>query len=196
MAINKVVYGGNTLIDLTADTAVASDVLSGKTFHDKSGASVTGTCTFDADTKDATVNASEMLQGKTAYKNGSKVTGSMPNRGGVTGTISSKDEEYTIQNGYHDGSGKVGVSSTEKAKIIPGNIKEGVVLLGVTGTCSPASEITAQAKEITPLASWSADQVVLPDEDYDYLSQVTVKKIPYVETENTAGGITVTIGAA
>lgn len=50
-----------------------------------------------------------------------------------------------------------------------------------------------QAKEVTPSAS---EQVVLPDSDdgYNYLSQVTVKAIPYVESENTAGGITVTIG--
>jgi hypothetical protein len=41
--INKVVYGNDTLIDLTADTVTASDVLSGVTFHTRSGASATGT---------------------------------------------------------------------------------------------------------------------------------------------------------
>lgn len=43
MAINKVVFKTETLIDLTSDTAVASDVAEGKTFHDASGALVTGT---------------------------------------------------------------------------------------------------------------------------------------------------------
>ena len=38
MAINKVVYGGNVLIDLTADTITADKILDGYTAHDKSGA--------------------------------------------------------------------------------------------------------------------------------------------------------------
>ena len=46
---NKVIYGGEVIIDLTADTATASSVLVGSTFHDKSGAAVTGTCTYDSD---------------------------------------------------------------------------------------------------------------------------------------------------
>ena len=36
--VNKVEYDGQTLIDLTSDTATPSDVLSGVTFHDRSGA--------------------------------------------------------------------------------------------------------------------------------------------------------------
>ena len=42
MAINKVVYGNDTLIDLTEDTATADDVLNGKTFHLKNGVRATG----------------------------------------------------------------------------------------------------------------------------------------------------------
>lgn len=40
---NKIIYGNETLIDLTGDTATASDVLSGKTFHLASGLQATGT---------------------------------------------------------------------------------------------------------------------------------------------------------
>lgn len=43
MAVNKVVFGGETVIDLTADTVTAGKMLSGTTAHDKSGAKVTGT---------------------------------------------------------------------------------------------------------------------------------------------------------
>ena len=44
MAINKVIYGGETLIDLTGDTVTADKILSGFTAHDKGGEPITGTC--------------------------------------------------------------------------------------------------------------------------------------------------------
>ena len=191
MANNKVVLSsGEVLIDLTADTAEASSVLSGYTFHDKSGAAVTGTCTYDSDTSDATASVSEILSTKTAYARGAKLTGTMPNNGGVTGTISTKAGEYTVPQGYHDGSGKVSISSTEQAKIIEGNIKSGVSILGVTGTYSGES-VTAQSKSATPTF---ASQTILPDSGYDYLSQVDISAISVVYTPNSAGGNTVTIG--
>lgn len=192
--VNKVIYGGTTLIDLTGDTTTASDVLSGKKFHDKSGASVTGTCAYDADTSDATAGAAEILATKTAYVSGSKITGSMPNNGAVTGTITTKAGQYTIPQGYHDGSGKVGISSTEQAKIVATNIREGVQILGVTGTMSGSEDVHAQAKTVTPATT---AQTVTPDSPtYNYLSQVTVNAISYVETDNAAGGKTVTIAGA
>lgn len=43
MAVNKVNYNGNTLIDLTADTVTTSTLLSGVTAHDMSGKKITGT---------------------------------------------------------------------------------------------------------------------------------------------------------
>ena len=39
MAINKVIYGGETLIDLTGDTVTADKILSGFTAHDRGGGS-------------------------------------------------------------------------------------------------------------------------------------------------------------
>ena len=191
--VNKVIYGGNTLIDLTGDTVTADKILKNYKAHAASGAPITGTCTFDADTSDATATVAEILSGKTAYKNGSKLTGTMPNRGAVTGTISTVDGTYTIQNGYHDGSGTVGISSTEQAKIIASNIREGVEILGVTGTMSGQEDVHAQTKSVTPTV---AGLTVTPDTGYNYLSQVTVAAIPYTETDNAAGGKTVTIAAA
>lgn len=187
--INKVIFGGSTLIDLTGDTVDAAHLLSGSTAHDKSGATITGTCTYDSDTSDDTAAASEILAGKTAHARGAELTGTMPNNGAVTGTISTKSQQYTIAAGYHDGSGKVSIASAEQNKIIAGNIKSGVEILGVTGTYSGES-ISATAVNITPSTS---SQTILPPTGYDYISQANVAAISYVETDNSAGGKTATI---
>lgn len=191
MAISKVIYGDRTLLDLTGDTVVADKMLKGYTAHDKAGEPIVGTCTYDSDTQDATVNEAEILSGKTGYARGVQLTGSMPNNGAVTGVIESATGVYAIPQGYHDGSGKVSIDADEQAKLIPGNIKQGVTILGVVGSHEGGSVIKAQSKEITPSSS---AQTVLPDSGYDYLSQVKVLAIPYVESDNAAGGVTVTIG--
>ena len=188
---SKVVYGGEVLIDLTADTVKADKLLKGYTAHGADGETVTGTCTFDANTQDATATDAEILFGKTAYNKGAKITGKMPNNGEVNGKISKKDGTFTIPQGYHDGSGKVQIDATEQAKIIPGNIRDGVSILGVTGAMSGSEGIKAQSKSVTPSPQ---EQTVLPDSGYTHLSQVTVAAIPYAESNNSAGGVTVTIG--
>lgn len=189
--INKVIYDGNTLIDLTADTVEQAYVLDGYTFHDKSGAVLTGSCDYDADTSDATAQASEILATKTAYVNGAKVTGSMTNNGAVSGVITTKAQEYTVPTGFHDGSGKVKIDTTEQGKIIAGNIKSGVTILGVTGDYSGEAISVESNKNATPTSS---QQIITPSTGYDYLAQVTVAAIPYTESLNAAGGYTATIG--
>lgn len=101
MAHNKIVFGDETLIDLTQDTVNAGSMLAGKTAHDMAG---------------------------------NIITGNIPNNGNVDVAISHKDTVYTIPNGYHGGGGSVYISSEEKNKIIAGNIKSGVSILGTTGT--------------------------------------------------------------
>lgn len=192
MAVNKVIYGTQTLIDLTSDTVSADKMLTGITAHDKSGEVIAGTCDFDTNTQDATAAVAEILEGKTAYVRGQKLTGTMPNRAAVNGTISAVAEQYSIQNGFHDGSGKVGINPTEQAKIVAGNIKQGISILGVEGTYT-GEAAQAQSKTVTPTTE---QQVVQPDEGYDFLSSVTVQAIPYNESENPAGGTTVTIAGA
>ena len=187
--INKLVVGNETKFDLTADTVAADKLLKNITAHDKSGAHITGTCTYDADTQDATAAVAEILEGKTAYARGTKLTGTMPNKGAVSGTIATK-EAYTIPMGFHDGSGTVSIDATESAKIVAGNIKSGVTILGVEGTFA-GETVTAQTKSVTPTMS---AQTVLPDEGYDYLSQVSVAAIPVNYSDNAAGGQTCTIG--
>ena len=192
---NKIIVNGQTKIDLTSETVTAAKILEGYTAHDKSGAPITGSCTFDSDTTDATAVEGELLATKTAYINKTKVTGTMPNRGSVTGAISTVAGTYTIQNGYHDGSGSVAIDSTEQAKIVSTNIREGVTILGVNGSMTGTEDVVAGSPTVTPSFS---SQTIVPDSTtspaQNYLAQVTVEAIPTAETDNSAGGITLTIG--
>ena len=191
---NKVVLAsGEVLIDLTGDTVDAAHVLDGFTFHDKSGAPVTGTCTYDSDTSDDTAAVGEILSGKTAHARGALLTGTMPNNGAQMGSIITKTQEVIIAQGYHDGSGKVSILADEQAKLIPSNIREGITILGVEGTMSGSESVVAQARSVTPKFT---QQVISPEDGYTHLSQVTVYPITVSYSDNSAGGKTVTIGAA
>ena len=194
MAYSKIVLGDKTLIDLTKDTVKPSNLLLNETAHGADGEEVIGTCDFDTNTTTSKApNSNEILSGKEAFANGQKITGSMYNYGGNGGgDISSRDQDFTIPAGYHDGTGKVGISQEERNKIKSEYIKQGVTILGVEGSMSGTEGANAQHKEVT---SSLTDFEVLPDSPtYNFLSSVTVKRIPVTYTGNEGGGQTVKIG--
>lgn len=190
---NKVVYNGQTLIDLTADTAIASDVATGKYFHLATGERVQGTSTLDSDTSDANATAGEILSGKTAYVNGNKITGSMPNNGATNVTISSASGA-SIPAGYSDGSAKAVLDSASASALSANNIRQGVTILGIEGTLSPEDDLTVGPVSATPTGSQQV--ITAASQNLDYITQVTVAAIPYTETDNAQGGVTVVIGSA
>ena len=190
--VNKVIIGSEVKLDLTQDDITPDKLAAGIKAHDKSGAPIVGSSTFDADTSDANAVAAELLKDKTAYVNGVKVTGTMPNNGAKTLDITNKSTPVTIPMGFHDGSGKAQIAADEQAKRIPANIREGITVLGVTGTMSGSEGMQPQAKNVTPTF---AQQEVLPDEGYNCLSSVTVAAIPVTYTDNEQGGQTLKVGA-
>lgn len=190
--INKVIIGNDVKLDLTADDITADKLAKGIKAHDKSGAPIVGTSTFDSDTSEDTAVAAEILLGKTAHAKGAKLVGTMPNQGGKTLDITDKSAPVSIPMGFHDGSGKAQIAEAEAAKLIPANIREGITVLGVVGTMSGSEGMKPQAKSVTPTF---ASQEILPDDEYNCLSSVTVAAIPVSYTDNEQGGQTLKVGA-
>ena len=91
-----------------------------------------GTAKF-YDTSSADITSDHVLTGKTAFGASGSVSGGMANNGSTSGTISTKAGTVNIPAGYTSG-GTVKISDTEQAKIIAGNIKSGVTILGQAGS--------------------------------------------------------------
>lgn len=190
--INKVVFGNQTLIDLTSDTlASASQLLDGVTAHDRTGAIITGSCSFDADTSDGNVAASEILSGKIAYANGNRIVGTMPNNANNNVTVSAKAGN-TIPAGYYDGTGKAVIDSASAAALVPNNVRQGVTILGIEGTMSGSEGVRATTLSVTP---YTTAQTFVPSDlgNYNSITQVDVAAIAYSTSAN-AYGLTATIG--
>ena len=88
-------------------------------------------------TNDATATDSDVLANKTAYANGQKLYGSLPNKGEANIELTDLTTK-TVERGYYSG-GTAKIADAESAKIIPENIKSGVTVLGVEGTLESGS---------------------------------------------------------
>lgn len=184
-----VLSNGDVLIDLTQDDVKPEHVQKDIYFHDKTGARKQGTNTKTVDASNATAEAAEVLVGRTFGKGNEMQTGTMPDNSGQNIEISSLGGT-PIPKGYSDGSSVAKLSDSEIAKLVAGNIKEGVSILGVVGDYG-ADDISSQSKTVTPTFE---KQVVNPDEGYTFLSSVEVEAIKVDRKDNEAGGVTVTIG--
>lgn len=207
MGYSKIVLGDRTLIDLTQDTVSEENLLVGYKAHGADGEEVNGKCDFDVNSRIADTTlvphittdgsayySNELLAGKQAFVNGMRFQGTMVNYGGKNGEISTKDGEFSIPAGYHDGSGKVRIAESAKTNLISENIKQGVEILGVIGSLTGQEGVVAE----NAVVENSLDGVkVTPTTSagYNYLASVTVKPITVTETPAPrGGGLVVTIG--
>lgn len=121
---------------------------------------------------------------------------------GVTGTLEIKadpvlqsktitptklNQTVTADTGYDALSSVTvnGVTSDIDSNITAGNIKEGVSILGVTGTLKSVAAPNLQSKSATPLTT---NQTIEPDEGYDGLSYVSISKVDSSIDENIVAG--------
>lgn len=138
-----------------------------------------GNATF-YDSTDATAAQGDVLTGKTFYKDGKK-TGSMANNGAISGNISTKAGTVTIPAGYTSG-GSVGIDSTEQGKIVSGNIKSGITILGVSGNSNVidttlASGSAAAAQIVSGYSAFVNGSKIDGSASFPVISQNTTTKI-------------------
>lgn len=99
------------------------------------------------------VAAADVLSGKTFHGSNGAGTGTMPNNGDVSGNIATKAGSVTVPAGYTTG-GTVDIAAVEQAKIVTGNIKNGVSILGVSGKSTVVdTEISADAASAATIAT-------------------------------------------
>lgn len=127
MAINKVIYGGTPIIDISDSTVTADNLEEGKTAYGANGEKITGTYTIE---EELTTQDSLIAQIQTALQGKASASPVLQQK---SVTPSASEQVVTANSGY-DGLSKVTVAGD--TNLVAENIAEGVSIFGVTGTHS------------------------------------------------------------
>lgn len=196
--VNKVVYGGTTLIDTSAVTVTADKLLEGYTALDKTGKLITGT---------AVAGAGSAIT----------VTDTLDANGGTIRTITAVSLEGDTVTAAHLEAGYTAHNALGEAitgTLQPGTTPSGTINITANGThdvtnyASASVNVQAAAPNLqakTGITPTESSQTIEPDTGYDGLSSVQIDAISstYVgsgidrndSTDLTASGATVTVPA-
>lgn len=144
MAVNKVIYGGNTLVDLTGDTVTAADLADGVKATGADGNPIVGIMqkvTIDAELSTTSTNPVQNKVVKTAIDT---VTASIPTK---VSTLEN-DAGYLTQHQSLDGYAKTSVANTWTAEQSLNNVNitlERYTASSVSGTSALAMPTASTA---------------------------------------------------
>lgn len=161
--------------------------LSNKTLYINAGYITDTYITLDIPDIDKDANASNILEGTSAYNDqGVKIDGSMPNKGAQTYTITSQGGTYTIPLGYHNGNGVI-TAKINDATWNTSVITEGTGINLVTGSGYTATKSISKLtipKDVAFTIDATADTAA------DTTSNITVNNKAYrvINLNNVTNG--------
>lgn len=149
MAVSKIEYFGETLIDLTNDTVSADTILAGYTAHGKDGEPITGTLEVDDVTEETTAYTTKLgtqdtiiEQIVTALQNKTAVEAKEEQEKTVTPTSSIQEVVPD------DGKTLSKVTVNGDSDLVAENIKKDVEIFGVTGTYEGSGSSSVDLKAL------------------------------------------------
>lgn len=140
MAVNKVIYGGNTLVDLTGDTVTANDLAEGITATGANGDKVVGVMTKGEIATNSEIDNALNLAGTGTIPSGGVVSIAQGGTGATTaaqaranlGAVAASDLASVAKSGsYNDLTNKPTIPSTANTTLTGSTTAE---TLTVTGT--------------------------------------------------------------